>query len=93
MWCVYEGNVFEAKQKQESLEQQLQLVQNEANEERKEKERQTKLRSEAEKRVEELEWYFLPIGEQAKQADFATPAFKLIQRKKKETFSELEGML
>jgi len=90
--ATLEKTIFEAKQKQEALQQQLSLAQNEANEERKEKERQTKLRSEAEKRVEELEWYFLPFGEQAKTTNVASPALKLMQKKKKEIVTELEDI-
>jgi len=88
---LLEKNILEAKQLKESLEQKLQLVINEAEVERKEKEKQAKSRIEAEKRVEELEWYFLPLGEQqTKGFDFSTPALKLLQKRKKEIVAELE---
>jgi hypothetical protein len=90
--ALLEKTTQEAKQTQESLEQKLQLAQNEANDERKQKEKQTKLRLEGEKRIEELEWYFLPLGEQAAKQDFSTPAVKLMQQKKKELLAELEDI-
>lgn len=39
----------------------------------------------AERRVEELEWYFLPFQQQQEsKQDFSTPTLKLLKRMKKE---------
>ena len=71
----------------------LELAIKEAKEESKEKERQTKLRIAAEQRVQELEWYFLPLdGQDQKAADYATPALKLLRKLKKEQLQELEDI-
>jgi hypothetical protein len=45
----------------------------------------------AEQRVEELEWYFLPLEEQQKK-DFATPALQLMKQMKKNMMKELDDI-
>jgi len=86
----FEKLKLEAKQKEESLTTKLEVAVKEAKEESKEKERQSKLRAAAEQRVEELEWYFLPVEEQEKRKDYSTPALKLLRKMKKETLAELD---
>eukprot|EP01114_Cavostelium_apophysatum_P004141 TRINITY_DN1430_c0_g1_i1.p1 TRINITY_DN1430_c0_g1~~TRINITY_DN1430_c0_g1_i1.p1 ORF type:complete len:927 (+),score=438.60 TRINITY_DN1430_c0_g1_i1:170-2950(+) len=87
-----EKAVLQAKQKQEELQLKLDVAVHEAKEESKEKERQTKLRQAAERRVEELEYYFLPVDQQDKERDFYTPALLLMKKKKAEEMAELEAL-
>lgn len=83
----------EAKQKESTLLNKLEVVQNEANSEVKEKEKQIKLRLEVEKRIEALEWYFMPLEQQASTTkDFSTPAMQLAKQRKKELLQELEDL-
>lgn len=93
-----------AKQKEEELNQKLEVAINEAKTESKEKERQAiliteknlieqiKLKEALSVRVEELEWYFLSPEQQSKNRDFSTPALLLMKKRKQEMLQELEDI-
>lgn len=84
---------LQAKQEKESLTNKLEVAQNEANTEGREKEKFSKLKAKAEARIEELEWYFLSLEQQSlAPRDFSTPAVQLMKQRKKEQLQELDEL-
>ena len=86
----FEELSLKSKQKIQSLERKLEVLSRESKEETREKEKQNKMRVRAERKVEELEWYFMPSEQKEVAIDKSGPLLKLEKKKRDEIKKELE---